>query len=133
VTLTNSSDGYAGRDSSVGIANRHGTNRPGFESRWAAIFPALVQTDQWAYPVFRTTGTVSFPRVKWPGRVVDNPPPPSAQKIKKQSYTCPSLWSFMTCSRVSFTFSSDRITLIRESRINLTPSHYLLLLLLLLQ
>ena len=44
-----------------------------------ARFPAAVQTGPGAYPASCTVGTGSLPGVKRPGRVVDHPPPSSAE------------------------------------------------------
>ena len=64
-----------GRGSSVGIATRNELDGPGIESRWEARFSAPVQTGPGAYPASCTMGTGSFPGVKRPGRVADQPPP----------------------------------------------------------
>jgi hypothetical protein len=58
-------DGPAGRDSSVGIANRYGLHGPGIK---------LVQAGPGARPASYTLRTKSFPGVKQPGRDVDHPP-----------------------------------------------------------
>ena len=68
-----------GRDSSVGIATRHGPDGPGIESRWGARFSASVQTGPGAYPASYTMGTGSFPGVKRQKRGVDHPPPSSTE------------------------------------------------------
>ena len=63
------------RDSSVGIATRHGLDGPGIESQWGARFSTPVQTGPGAHPASYTMGTGSLPGVKRPGRGVDHPPP----------------------------------------------------------
>ena len=78
------------RDSSVGIATRYGPDGPGIKSRWGARFSAPVQTGPGAHPASYTTGTVSFPGVKRPGRGVDHPPPYSAvvkERVELDLYT----------------------------------------------
>jgi len=60
------------RDNSVGIATGYGQDGPRIESRWGARYSAPVQSDSGALPSFYTTGTVSFPGVKRPGRGVDH-------------------------------------------------------------
>jgi hypothetical protein len=67
------------RDNAVGIATRYGLDGPGIESRWKTRFSTPVQTGPGAYPASYTIGDRSFPGVKWPGRGVDLPPPPSAK------------------------------------------------------
>jgi len=67
------------RDSSVGIATRYGLDGPGIESRWRRDFPhptrpALGPTHP---PVHAYR--ISIPRVKRPGRGVDQPPQSSAE------------------------------------------------------
>ena len=75
------------RNSSVGIATRYGLGGPGIESRWEVRFSAPLQTSPGAYPASYTMGTGSFPRVKRPGRGVDNPPHLEPRLKKEQSYT----------------------------------------------
>ena len=65
------------RDSSVGIATRHGLDGPGIESRWRRDFPhpyrpALVSTQ----PLIQMD-TGSFPGVK-------RPHPPSSAEVKER-------------------------------------------------
>ena len=72
-----------GRDSSVVIATGYGLDGPGIESRWGARFTAPVQTAPGAHRASYTMGTGSFPRVKRPGRGVDNPPP-LAPRLRKE-------------------------------------------------
>jgi len=67
------------RDSAVGVATRYGLDGPGVESRWRMRFSAPVQSSLGAYQVSYTMGTGPFPRVKWPGRGVDHPPPYSSE------------------------------------------------------
>jgi len=83
-----------GRDSSVGIATGRSRDRILVEAR----FSAPVQTGPWAHSASHTMGTGHFPSVKLPGRGGDHPPPPS--------YTSTSLWAFVACSTVHFTFTS---------------------------
>ena len=67
------------RDSSVGIATRHGLDGPGIESRWGKDFPHQSRPVLWAHPDSYTIGTGSFTGVKRPERGVDHPPPSSAE------------------------------------------------------
>ena len=77
-----------GRDSSVGIATRHGLNGAGIESQWEARFSEPVQTGPGAHSASYTTGTESFPGVKRPGRGVGHSPTYPAPRLKKEySYT----------------------------------------------
>ena len=50
-----------GQDSSVGIATRYGLDGPGIESRWGAIFSALVQTGPGAHTASSTITPGIFP------------------------------------------------------------------------
>ena len=61
-----------GRDRSVGIATRYGLGGQGIESRWGAIFSALIQTDPGSHPASYTMDTGSFPVVNRPGRGVNH-------------------------------------------------------------
>jgi len=68
-----------GRDSSVGIAIRYGLDGPGIESRWGRDFP---------HPSRAVLGPTQppvqwLPRVKRPGRGVDDPPH-LAPRLKKE-------------------------------------------------
>ena len=69
-----------GWDSAVGIGTRYGLDGLEIESRlggevfhthpdWPRGPPSLLYNGQ----------EVSFPEVKWPGRVIDHPPPSSAE------------------------------------------------------
>jgi len=58
-------------------------------------------------------GTGFFPELKWPGHGVDYPPPPSAEvkeTVELYFYSL-SLWDFVACSRVKFTFTFNFIRL----------------------
>jgi hypothetical protein len=69
-----------GLDISVGIATGYGLDGPGIESRWGvARFSAPVQTGPGAFPASCTMGTGYFPRINWPGRDVEHPPPFSSE------------------------------------------------------
>ena len=91
-------DLYVGRDSSVGIATRYGSDGPGIESRWEARFSAPVHTGPGAHPASYTVATVSFQRVKWPGRSIDCAPP-SSTKVKESVevylYSSGPSWPFL--------------------------------------
>ena len=50
-----------------------------------ARFPAPIQTCSEAHPASYTMGTWSFPGVKWPGRLVDNPSPSNAEVKERVS------------------------------------------------
>jgi hypothetical protein len=75
------------RDSSVGIATRHGLDGPGIESRWGARYSARLQNGSEAHPAFYTMGTRSFPGVKRPGRGVDHSSHLASGLKKEWSYT----------------------------------------------
>ena len=62
---------------------------------------APLQTGCEAHPTSYTVGTKSFLGVKRPGRDVDHPSPSSAE-VKERVLT---LWAFVVCSRVNFTFT----------------------------
>jgi hypothetical protein len=84
--------------------------RSGDQIPVGAKFSAPVQTGPGAYPASCTMGTGSFPGVKRPGRGVDHPPSSSAKvKERVQLYTSTSLWAFMACSRVTFTYYVDKV------------------------
>ena len=88
-----------GRGSSVGIATRYGLDGPEIGSQGGEI--VRIRSD-WGSPslVYRVTG------VKRPVRGVDHSPPSSAKvKERVQLYLYPLLWTFVVCSRVSFTFT----------------------------
>jgi hypothetical protein len=65
---------YKWAGSSVGIATAYGLDGPGIESRWGGIFSAPIQTGTGLHPASYSTGTGSFPGVRWPGRGVNHPP-----------------------------------------------------------
>jgi hypothetical protein len=68
------------RDSSVGIATRHGLDGPGIESWCTARFSAPVQTGSGTHPASYTMGTGSFFQgVKGPWRGVGHLIPTSAE------------------------------------------------------
>jgi hypothetical protein len=68
------------RESSAGLATRYGLDGPGIEFRWGGgRFSAPIQTGLGAHPTPHTNSTGSFPRVMWPRRGVDHPPPSSAE------------------------------------------------------
>ena len=93
-----------GRDSSVGIATRYRPDSPGIESRWRAKFPATVQTGPGTHPASYKKGTVSFPKIKRPGRGVEHPLPSSVEvKERVELISTP----FVAYSRVNFTFTFD--------------------------
>ena len=58
---------------------RYGLDGPEIEYRWGARLSTPVHNASGAHTASYTMGTGSFPGVKRPGRVVDNPPPPSAE------------------------------------------------------
>jgi hypothetical protein len=86
-----------GRDSSVGIATRYGSDSPGIESRWRTRFSEPLQTGPGSHPAYYTKGTVSFPGVKRSGRGVDYPSPSSAEVKERVGlyfyFLSGSLWS----------------------------------------
>ena len=90
-----------GRDSSVGIAKRYVLDGPGIESLWGARFSAPVQTCLGAHPPSCTMGTRSFPRVKRPGRLVDQRPHLLPRLKKEYICTSPPSRAFVTCCRVN--------------------------------
>jgi hypothetical protein len=99
-----------GRDSSVGIATRHGLDDPGIEYRLGPSVSAPVQSGLGAHPTSYTMGTGSFPGIKRPGRGVDHPPPSSAEVIERVQlniHLLP-LWAVVAFSRMSFTFTLVR-------------------------
>jgi hypothetical protein len=50
-----------------------------------------------------------FPGVKRPGHVVDYPPPSSVEvKERVELYLHCTLWAFVDCTRVNFTFACDK-------------------------
>jgi len=58
-----------------------------------------------AHPASHTVGTGSFLGVKWLGHGIDRPPPSSAEvKESVELYLYSPHWTFMACSRVTFTF-----------------------------
>jgi hypothetical protein len=69
-----------------------------------ARFSAPVQTGPEAHPASCTIGTGSSPGVKQPGRGVDHTTPSSAEVKERVELYLYSLWAFMACSRVTFTF-----------------------------
>jgi hypothetical protein len=93
-----------GRDSSVGIAVRHGLDGSEIEAGWEARFSAPVQTGPGAHPPSYTMGTESFPgggdkaaeAWRWPST-------PSSAEVKErvELYLYP-LWALVVCSRVNF-------------------------------
>ena len=107
-----------GRDSSVSIATRYELDGSGIESRWGRDFPHpsipalghIQPSIQW----------VSFCGVKRPGRGVDHPPTSSAAvKERVELHIYSSIWAFVACSRVTFTFTFTLIvTLLCDSGFN---------------
>ena len=77
---------HVGRDTAVGIATLYGLDDPVIESWWGARFSAPIQTCPEAYPASYTIGTGSFPRIKQPGRGVDQPHHLVPRLKKEQSY-----------------------------------------------
>jgi len=71
-----------------------------------AGFSAPVHNGPGAHPASYTVGTGSFLGVKRPGRGVDHPLPSSAEvKERVELYVLPSLWDFVTCYKLKFTFN----------------------------
>jgi hypothetical protein len=64
-----------GWDSAAGMATRYGLD----DAQWGARYSAPVPTRPGAHPASYTMGTGSSPGVKWPGHVVDHPPPSSTE------------------------------------------------------
>jgi len=80
--------------------------RSGDRMPMAARFSAPVVSCPGAHPASYTMGTGSFLGVRRPGRGVDHPPTSSAEvKGKVEPYPY-SLWAFLACSRVTFTFTT---------------------------
>jgi hypothetical protein len=77
----------AGGESVVGLATRYGLDGSGDRIPVGARISAPVQTGPGAHPAPYTMGTGSFPRVKWPGRDIDHPPPLAPRLRKEKSYT----------------------------------------------
>ena len=78
-----------GRDSSVGIATRYGLDGPGIEPRWEERFSVPIQTGPGTHPASYRMGTLSFLRVKRPGRGVDHPLPSSDEvEGRVELYNC---------------------------------------------
>ena len=96
-----------GRDNVVGIAIRYGLDGLGIESRWGGEIFRTRSKRSWGPPSLLYNGyRVSFPGVKRPGRGVDHPPPSRAEvKERVELYLYSSLWAFVACPRVSFTFT----------------------------
>jgi hypothetical protein len=96
-------DGMVGRDSSVGVATRHGLNSPGIESRWEEDFPHASRPilGPTQHPTQRVKcllpGVKRLGAWRWP---------PSLKK--EQNYRSTALWAIMACSRVTFTFMKLR-------------------------
>ena len=87
------------------IWTRHCLDGPGIEYRWGRDFPhpsrpAVGPTQrslQWVPGIYR--------RVKRPGRGADHPPSSSVEIKERVELYLPSLWAFVACSRVNFTFT----------------------------
>jgi hypothetical protein len=71
---------------------------PGIESRWGARFSAPVQTGPAAHPAG------SYPGVKRTGRGFEHPPQSTAEVKERVELYLYSLWAFVACSRLTFTF-----------------------------
>ena len=96
----------AGRDSSVGIANRYGLICQGIESRCRRDFPQPVQTRPGVHPASYTMGTASLPGLKRPGRGVHHLPSFNSEvKERVEIYLYSPLWSFVAGYMVTFTFT----------------------------
>jgi len=85
------------RDSSVGIATELRAGRSGDRISLGARFSVTVQIGPGAHPASHTVGAVSFSGVKRSGRVIDHPPPSSAE-VKERVLP---LRAFVACSRVN--------------------------------
>ena len=98
-----------GRDSSVGIATRYGMDGPGIRSRCGGEIFRIRPDRPWGPPSLLYNGyRVSLPGVRRPGRDIDHPPLPNAEvKGRIELYPC-SLWVFVKCYRVTFTFTFYR-------------------------
>ena len=94
--------------SSVGIANGHGQDGPGIESRWEAKFPAAIQTGPGAHPVSCTMGTRVFPGGKERLARDADPSPPSSAVVKKE-------WSYTSTSPTDRTAYTEAPCLYRTS------------------
>ena len=102
-----------GLGSVVSIATAYGLDGPGIDSQCGRDFPHLSRPALGAHPTSCTIGTMSFPGgVKWREHGVDHPLPSSAEvKERVELYLYFPLWSFVACSRVSFTFTLRLLTL----------------------
>ena len=81
-----------GPGSSVVITTDYGLDGPGIESQWGEIFHP-VQTSPEAHPVSCTTGTGSFPEVKYGRAVLLTTRPLLPQSWKSRAIPLPTLWA----------------------------------------
>jgi len=87
----------------------------GIEFRWGARFSTTVQTAAGAHLASYTMGTGSFPGVERPVRGANHQLPSRAEvKEKVELYLYFSLWVFVACSRVNFTFYLYQISISRK-------------------
>jgi hypothetical protein len=95
-----------GRDSSVGIATVYRLDCPGIESRWGVKFSALVQAGPVYHPESYKRGYQDFLEGKRSEHGVVHPHPSSAEvKERIELYLLLLHWTFVACSRVTFTFT----------------------------
>ena len=82
-----------GPGSSIDIATGYGLDDPRIESRWGRDFPP-VQTGPGAYPASCTTGTGSFPGVKYGrGVLLTTHPLLGPRSRKSRAIPLPTLWA----------------------------------------
>jgi hypothetical protein len=112
----------------MGVFSRYKWSKPGVDAR----FSAPVKTGPEGHPASYTMGTGSFPGVNRPGRGVDHPSSSRAEvKERVQLYLPLTLWAFVACCSVTFTFTRN-FTFLESDETVLTwattnvPPHYTL-------
>ena len=98
----------------------YGLDGPEMESRFGARFSAAVQTGPGAHTASYSMDTGSFPGVKRPGRVVDHPPPSSAEveeRVELYLYSRPEpSWAVVIGRIFPFSCKISRLCLSNISR-----------------
>ena len=77
---------------------------PGDRIPWGPKFFEPIQTGPRVHPASYTRGTGSFPGVNQPRRGVDYPPHVSPRLKKSRAIPLLSVWTFVACLRLNFTF-----------------------------